>query len=227
MSQPLMVSIPHRLGRQEAKRRLDGGIARLSSELSAFVTTLDYGWHGDILNLNAQAMRQTITGRVEVMDDAVRIEIDLPWLLRLLGNMIGKQARDRAALMLEKSRLRCTALLVRRTPPSTVRPIKIRPANLHAVVGPIQLVAPCRPYQGCNRQDDDEHHDPGGYELGRRRARRRPQRQAIADAQIDRRPDLLGMRVAACGLSRYFRDRFIHAECTRVSSTIRRDRSDR
>jgi hypothetical protein len=102
MSQPLMVSIPHRLGRQEAKRRLDGGIARLSSELSAFVTTLDYGWHGDILNLNAQAMRQTITGRVEVMDDAVRIEIDLPWLLRLLGNMIGKQARDRAALMLEK-----------------------------------------------------------------------------------------------------------------------------
>jgi Putative polyhydroxyalkanoic acid system protein (PHA_gran_rgn) len=102
MSQPLMVSIPHKLGRQEAKRRLDGGIARLRPELSAFVTTLDYGWQGDILSLNAQAMRQTITGRVEVMDDAVRIEIDLPWLLRLLGNMIGKQARDRAALLLEK-----------------------------------------------------------------------------------------------------------------------------
>lgn len=100
MSQPLMVSIPHRLGRQEAKRRLDDGIARLRPELGAFVTTLDYGWQGDILNLNAQAMRQTITGRV--MDDAVRIEIDLPWLLRLLGNMIGKQARERAALMLEK-----------------------------------------------------------------------------------------------------------------------------
>ena len=47
-------------------------------------------------------MRQTITGRVEVMDDAVRIEIDLPWLLRLLANMIGKQARERATLMLEK-----------------------------------------------------------------------------------------------------------------------------
>jgi hypothetical protein len=38
MSQPLLESIPHRLGRQEAKRRLDGGIRRLRPELGGLVS---------------------------------------------------------------------------------------------------------------------------------------------------------------------------------------------
>ena len=34
MTQPLIVSIPHKLGRQEAKRRLDSGISRICPELA-------------------------------------------------------------------------------------------------------------------------------------------------------------------------------------------------
>jgi hypothetical protein len=37
MSQPLIVSVPHKLGRQEARRRLDSGIDRLQRELSALL----------------------------------------------------------------------------------------------------------------------------------------------------------------------------------------------
>ncbi len=33
-------------------------------------------------------MWQTITGAIEVLDDAVRIEIDLPWMMRLLGETV-------------------------------------------------------------------------------------------------------------------------------------------
>jgi hypothetical protein len=33
MSQPLIISVPHRLGRQEAMRRLDRGIVGLRPEL--------------------------------------------------------------------------------------------------------------------------------------------------------------------------------------------------
>ena len=47
MSQPLIVSIPHSLGRQEAKRRLDSGISRLRPELAGLVSSLDYSWEGD------------------------------------------------------------------------------------------------------------------------------------------------------------------------------------
>ena len=102
MSQPLIVSIPHRLGRVEAKRRLDSGIGRLRPELTQFVSALDYGWQGDTLNFNASAMWQTITGRLEVLDDAVRIEIDLPWLMQLLGDTVAKQVRSRGVALLEK-----------------------------------------------------------------------------------------------------------------------------
>jgi hypothetical protein len=102
MSQPLIVSIPHRLGRQEAKRRLDSGIGRIGPELAGLVSTLDHSWEGDTLNFRAAAMWQTISGRLEVMDDAVRIEIDLPWMMRLLGDTIMKQVRGRGIAMLEK-----------------------------------------------------------------------------------------------------------------------------
>ena len=100
--QPVIVSIPHRLGREEAKRRLDAGIGHLGPELGAVVGGLDYSWNADTLNLRATAMWQTITGRIEVLDDAVRIEIDLPWMMRLLGDTITKQVRGRALAMLEK-----------------------------------------------------------------------------------------------------------------------------
>jgi hypothetical protein len=102
MSQPLIVSIPHRLGRQEAKRRLDVGIGRLRPELGALVSSLDYSWEGDTLNFNASAMWQTITGRIDVLDEAVRIEIDLPWIMALLSDTITKQVRGRGLALLEK-----------------------------------------------------------------------------------------------------------------------------
>jgi hypothetical protein len=102
MSQPLVVSIPHRLGRLEAKRRLDSGIGRLRPELAGLVNTLDYSWDDDRLNFNVSAMWQTITGAIEVMDDAVRVEIHLPWMMSLLADTIAKQVRGRGIAMLEK-----------------------------------------------------------------------------------------------------------------------------
>jgi putative polyhydroxyalkanoic acid system protein len=102
MSQPLIVSIPHRLGRQEAKRRLDSGISRLRPELSGMVSALDYSWDQDRLNFTASAMWQTITGAIEVLDDAVCIEIELPWMMRLLAETVAKQVRGRGVAMLEK-----------------------------------------------------------------------------------------------------------------------------
>jgi len=102
MSQPLIVSIPHKLGRQEAKRRLDNGIGRLRPELGVLLSGLDYGWDGDTLNFNASAMWQAITGRIEVLDEAVRVEVDLPWIMSLLSDTITKQVRGRGVALLEK-----------------------------------------------------------------------------------------------------------------------------
>lgn len=102
MTEPLVISIPHRLGRAEAKRRLDSGVSRLRPELARYVNALDLDWQGDRLNFRARALTQMITGRLDVLDDSVRLEIDLPWLLRLLGRTITRQVRGRGRELLEK-----------------------------------------------------------------------------------------------------------------------------
>ena len=102
MSQPLLVSIPHRLGRLEARRRLNSGIGRLRSELNTLLSGLDYQWEGDTLNFVGSAMWQRITGRIEVLDNVVRVEIDLPWIMQLLRDTVAKQVRGRGVAMLEK-----------------------------------------------------------------------------------------------------------------------------
>jgi putative polyhydroxyalkanoate system protein len=102
ISRPLIVLVPHRLGRQEARRRLDSGIDRLQRELSALLSGLDYHWQGDTLNFTASAMWQRLTGRIEVLDDAVRVEIELPWVLQFLRDAITKRVRGRGVALLEK-----------------------------------------------------------------------------------------------------------------------------
>jgi hypothetical protein len=46
-------------------------------------------------------MWQQITGRIEVLDDAVRVEIDLPWVMQLLRDTIAKRVRGRGIALLE------------------------------------------------------------------------------------------------------------------------------
>ena len=102
ISRPLIVLVPHTLGPEEARRRLDGGIWRVQRELRALLSGLDYHWQEDTLNFSASAMWQRITGRIEVLDVAVRVEIELPWVMRLLRDTITKRVRGRGVALLEK-----------------------------------------------------------------------------------------------------------------------------
>ena len=106
MSRPLIliVSIPQKLGRQEARRRLDSGISRLQPELSVILSGLDYHWENDTLHFIASAMWQRITGWIEVLDDTVRIEIDLPWVMQLLADTVARRVRSRGIALLQGPR---------------------------------------------------------------------------------------------------------------------------
>jgi hypothetical protein len=99
---PLIITISHRLGRDEAKRRLDEGLGHIRGQLAAFVSSLDYSWTVYRLDFSLMAMRQSITGRIDVEDDLVRVEINLPLLLRLLANQISGRVRSEAAVLLDK-----------------------------------------------------------------------------------------------------------------------------
>lgn len=102
MSKPLTVSIPHRLGREEALRRIKNGLGSVRSDYAQFVQVNEEIWSGDRLSFSVTTMKQNVSGTVDVMEDQVRLEVTLPWLLASVAHGIDGLIRKRATLMLEK-----------------------------------------------------------------------------------------------------------------------------
>ena len=61
---PISINIPHQLGRAEARRRIEGGFARLISQLPVSGGTCSERWDDDRLTFSVAAVGQTITGAV-------------------------------------------------------------------------------------------------------------------------------------------------------------------
>ena len=60
MPQPIVVTIPHRLGKDEAKRRLQSGLSNVRSHVSDSFVTLKDAWAGDHLDFQASLLGQSI-----------------------------------------------------------------------------------------------------------------------------------------------------------------------
>ena len=103
MPEPLVVTVSHRFSKEEAKRRIQEGLEPVRSQLAAFTTSVEDRWTGDCLDFRMAALGQSITGRIEVMDRLVRVEVLLPGALRWMGAKIAGLIRRRGALMLEKT----------------------------------------------------------------------------------------------------------------------------
>ena len=102
MAKPLVVSIPHQLGKEEAVRRLKSGFGRTRSTFGEKLAVIDETWSGDHLDFRAGVLGQTTIGTVDVAEDHVRIEVQLPWLLGLLAEQVKPFIERQGQLMLEK-----------------------------------------------------------------------------------------------------------------------------
>jgi hypothetical protein len=102
MSQPLLVSIPHRLGRQEATRRLKTGLGNARANYAQWLTIGEEVWNGDTVQFQVRALGQSAGGRVDVFDDHVQLEVTLPWLLAKFAEKLAPAIRKEGTLMLEK-----------------------------------------------------------------------------------------------------------------------------
>ena len=102
MSKPLVLSIPHRLGREEAARRLKSGLSSLPPDFHHVIAVQEQVWMGDHLQFRLSALAQVASGTIDVADDHVRLEVTLPWLLAQLVEKIQPLIRREGALMLEK-----------------------------------------------------------------------------------------------------------------------------
>jgi hypothetical protein len=101
MSAPLIVSIPHRLGREEARRRLQSGLTRAASRVPA-LNVDEERWDGDRMIFRVRALGQAASGLVDVADDHVRLEVTLPWLLQRFTDVAQKAIQQSGRLLLEK-----------------------------------------------------------------------------------------------------------------------------
>src|SRR3954462_5774148 len=101
MSAPLVVSIPHRLGREEAARRLKGGLTRAAASVP-MLNVDEERWQDNRMIFRVRALGQAASGHIDVEEDHVRLEVTLPWLLAKLAEKIQPMIRQQGTLMLEK-----------------------------------------------------------------------------------------------------------------------------
>jgi hypothetical protein len=90
VAEPVIVTIPHRLGKEEAVRRLKTGFAKLHSGFGAQLAVVDDNWTGDHLDFRATILGQTTSGTVDVGEADVRPSTSM----RFFRNFV--DARDKA-----------------------------------------------------------------------------------------------------------------------------------
>jgi hypothetical protein len=101
MSAPLVVSIPHRLGRDEAIRRIKGGLSRAAANVPV-LNVDEERWEGDRMFFRVRAIGQAASGQIDVAEDHVRLEVTLPLLLQRFAQMAQAVIRERGQLLLTK-----------------------------------------------------------------------------------------------------------------------------
>jgi hypothetical protein len=101
MAEPVVVTIPHKLTKEEATRRLKKGFADVRSFGDKFVVLTD-DWNGYHLDFKASLLGQTTSGTVDVGEHSVRLEVVLPWMLALLANKAKAIVEKQGQLMLDK-----------------------------------------------------------------------------------------------------------------------------
>jgi hypothetical protein len=99
---PIVVTIPHRMTKAEARSRIAGGMGQIRGQLAPFASAVEESWDEDRLDFRVVALGQTVAGRIDVEDENVRVEVDLPWMLAALGRKIADRVRHQGTLLLEK-----------------------------------------------------------------------------------------------------------------------------
>jgi hypothetical protein len=99
MATPLTITIPHQLGRAEARRRIEGGFSKIAGLLPGGGACSER-WDEDRLIFSVATMGQTIAGAVRVLDAEVTMEIELPGVLGMIAGGLKDRLRRAGQLLL-------------------------------------------------------------------------------------------------------------------------------
>ena len=101
-SQPLVVSVPHRLSRWEALRRVKSGLESIKANYGFLFAMQEETWTGYHLNFRVNVLGQAVYGSIDVREHFVSLRAFLPWLLAGLAEAAVPAIRKKGASILER-----------------------------------------------------------------------------------------------------------------------------
>lgn len=100
MAEPVIVDIPHKLGKAGARARLSNGVGKIGSMIPGGGAVQER-WEGDSLHFTVTAMGQTVASRLDLHETHVHAQVDLPPLLALFAGKIREKLQKEAPKLLE------------------------------------------------------------------------------------------------------------------------------
>jgi hypothetical protein len=89
MATPIIIDIPHSLGRDEAKRRMTSGVGKLVSHIPGGAATVTHSWPSrDQMSLIVATMGVEVPCTVDAEDARLRVTLLLPAMLNLMSGPI-------------------------------------------------------------------------------------------------------------------------------------------
>jgi hypothetical protein len=101
MERPVEVELPHKLGREEAKRRIGNNVHKLTDHLPGGASHVTSNWAGDQLNLDIHAMGQQVAAQLLVEEAKVRVKVMLPGMLSFFAGPIEAALSAQGKVLLE------------------------------------------------------------------------------------------------------------------------------
>lgn len=99
----MRVSLPHSLGAEEVRRRMHKHGHEIADYFPPGMATVETDWpHEDRMDLFITAAGQRIEGGIDVSEDAVVIELDLPGMLGFLRGTLERAVKKHGGKLLEK-----------------------------------------------------------------------------------------------------------------------------
>lgn len=100
MARPIHVDLPHRLGKEEARRRIAANIGSLQDHIPGGASHVDTRWQGDVLMLGVTAMGQSVDAEIAVEEQQVRCRIALPGMLAMFAGPIEAMLKSKGSGLL-------------------------------------------------------------------------------------------------------------------------------
>lgn len=96
------MSLPHSLPREEVRRRLRERSGEIADHIPGGIARVETNWPGEnLMHLEVHAMGQIVAGNIEIADDHVTVDFDLPPALNIFKPVIQKALEKNGQKLLQ------------------------------------------------------------------------------------------------------------------------------